>query len=51
LVAGHPLAPGPALEVLAMDPDPAIAAIAKDRLAHPAQPPPAPPLRRQGRRR
>lgn len=50
LVAEHPLAPGPALQVLALDPDPGIAATAQRRLDHPDPIPPAPPLRRPGRR-
>lgn len=50
LVAAHPLAPGPALQVLALDPDPHIAATAQHRLDHPDPTPPAPPLRRPGRR-
>ncbi|GAA3816317.1 hypothetical protein [Cellulomonas soli] len=49
-VAAHPLAPGPALQALALDPDATIAATAQHRLDHPDTPPPAPPLRRSGRR-
>jgi len=50
LVVQHALTPGPALEVLALDPDPQIAATARHRLTHPAPTPPPPPLRRPGRR-
>lgn len=50
LVAVHALTPGTALQALALDPDPGIAQAAQHRLHHPDPTPPAPPLRRPGRR-